>query len=370
MKKVLKVYVAATRQNDGKTTAALGLLEAMSEHFERVGYIKPVGQQVRLIGKHKIDKDASLMNDVFRIGSQLSDMSPVAVPKGFTERYILNGDTDNLSEKIKQAYKRASKQRDFMVIEGTGHAGVGSVFDLSNAAVARLLNTPVVIVSNAGIGRPIDEVMLNKAVFDSFDVPVLGVIINKVQSEKYEKINKFVRLGFAQKGIKTLGVIPFVPLLSSPTIRQLLEDVAGQLICGESGLDEIVSRMIVGAMPPHTALDYFKGDVLLITPGNREDLILAAIACNAPGISPELNVKGIFLTCGVWPNRSVLRLVEGANIPLILGKDDTFTTAQKITQLMIKIRSQDKEKIAMVKQIIKQYVDVEEIMRKLKNLSA
>jgi BioD-like phosphotransacetylase family protein len=365
MKKGMKIYVAATRQNDGKTTTALGLLEAMSEHFQRVGYIKPVGQQVRLVGRHKIDKDASLMNDVFHIGSQLADMSPVAVPSGFTERYILEGDTDNLSEKIKKAYSRASAGREFMIIEGTGHAGVGSVFDLSNAAVAHLLDTPVIIVTNAGIGRPIDEVMLNKAVFDSHGVPVLGVIINKVQSEKYEKINKFVRLGFAKKGIDTFGVIPFVPLLSSPTIRQLLEDVAGQLICGESGLDEIVSRMIVGAMPPHTALDYFKGDVLLITPGNREDLILAAIACSARGISPDMNVKGIFLTCGVWPNRSVLKLVEGANIPLILGKDDTFTTAQKISQLMIKIRSQDKEKITMVKQIIKQYVDIGAIMKKL-----
>lgn len=357
--------MAATRQNVGKTTTALGLLETMGEHFQRVGYIKPVGQQVRLVGKHKIDKDASLMNDVFQIGSQLNDMSPVAVPSGFTERYILNGDTDNLSKRIKQAYSRASANREFMVIEGTGHAGVGSVFDLSNAAVARLLDTPVIIVANAGIGRPIDEVMLNKAVFDSFKVPVLGVIINKVQSEKYEKINKFVRLGFAKMGIDTLGVIPFVPLLSSPTIRQLLEDVAGELICGESGLDGIVSRMIVGAMPPHAVLDYFKGDVLLITPGNREDLILAAIACSAPGISSDMNVKGIFLTCGVRPNHSVLRLVESADIPLILGKDDTFTTAQKITQLMIKIRSQDKEKIDTVKQIIKQYVDVPAILKKL-----
>ena len=94
-----------------------------------------------------------------------------------------------------------------MLIEGTGHAGVGSVFDLSNAAVAKLLGAQVIIVTCGGIGRPIDEVMLNKAVFDSYGVDLLGVIINKVSPEKTEKISRFVRLGFQKKGIEVFGII-------------------------------------------------------------------------------------------------------------------------------------------------------------------
>ena len=163
----LRIYVAATRQNDGKTTTALGLLEAIGEIHPQIGYIKPVGQQVKLIGQHEIDKDASLMKDVFQIGSPLYDMSPVAVPRGFTEEYILHGDVHQLSERIRKAYQRESVEQSFVVIEGTGHAGVGSVLDLNNAAVAKMLDTPVLIVTCAGIGRPIDEVMLNKAVFDN-----------------------------------------------------------------------------------------------------------------------------------------------------------------------------------------------------------
>ncbi|UCF99006.1 MAG: AAA family ATPase [Spirochaetaceae bacterium] len=366
MDKPLRIYVAATRQNDGKTTTALGLLEAISEHYPEIGYIKPVGQQVKLIGKHEIDKDATLMKDVFHIGSPLYDMSPVAVPRGFTEEYITRGDVHQLKQRIRQAYRRESAEQRFMVIEGTGHAGVGSVIDLCNAAVAKMLDTPVLIVTCGGIGRPIDEVMLNKAVFDNYGVKVLGVIVNKVIPEKYEKINKLVRIGFKNKGIETFGVVPFYPLLSSPTLRQLLEDIRGELLSGDdSNLDVIVSKILVGAMAPHEAFDYFKGDVLLITPGNREDLILAAVSCNVPGVREDYNVRGMILTCGIWPNGTVLKILKQARVPVFLVQDDTFTTAQKINNLIIKIRPQDKEKIATVKQMIKEYVDVDGLMERL-----
>jgi BioD-like phosphotransacetylase family protein len=365
MDNIPKIYVAATRQNDGKTTTALGLLNTIREVYPKIGYIKPVGQQVRLIGEYEVDKDATLMNEVFHIGNRLHDMSPVAIPRGFTEDYILHGNVKTLQEEILESYNRASHYKDFMILEGTGHAGVGSVIDLSNAAVAHLLDSKVIIVTCAGIGRPIDEVMLNKAVFDSFGVDVVGAIINKVIPEKYDKINKFVRLGFERKGIDVLGVVPFCSLLSSPTMRQLLEDVSGELICGEKNLDHNVSKIIVGAMPPHTALDYFQGNVLLITPGNREDLILAAVACSS-GISEDCCcVRGIVLTGGIWPNTTILKLVKETGIPVILVNGDTYSVAEKIMKLIIKIRPEDTEKIEKVKELVKEYVDIDLLLNKL-----
>ena len=361
-----KIYISATRQDDGKTTTSLGLLNAIGDLYDKIGYIKPVGQQVKLIGEHEIDKDAALMNEVYRIGGRLCDMSPVAIPKGFTEDYILRGEVTTLQKKIEISYKNASKEKQFMVIEGTGHAGVGSVLDLSNAVVAKQLNASVIIVTCGGIGRPIDEVMLNKAVFDLQGVEVLGVIINKVIPSKYEKINKMVRLGFKRKNLKVFGVIPFIPVLSSPTIRQLMEDSKGELLCGEENLDENVSKVIVGAMPPHTALDYFKGEVLLITPGNREDLILAALTCQAQGIQEECDIKGMILTCGIYPQQSILKLLKNSHIPTILVQDDTFAAAKRVTNITIKIKPEDTEKIDMVKQMIKKYVDVADILESLK----
>jgi hypothetical protein len=362
----MRVYVAATRQNDGKTITALGLLSAMKDHFQNVGYMKPVGQQVRLIEGENVDKDACLMCEVFSISQAPKDMSPIAIPRGFTEDYIMRGSPEELRRKIQQSYLRASHSSDFMIIEGTGHAGVGSVLDLSNAEVAHLLDAPVVLVSMGGIGRPIDEIMLNHALFKAKGVDILGVVINKVVPEKLDKIKEVVTVGLKKKGLEVLGVVPFVPSLSNPTIRQLLEDIKGELLSGEAGLDQTVEKIVVGAMTPHAALEYFRGTELLITPGDREDLILAALSGCVIGISKAYCVRGIILTGGIKPNKTILKLVKRTNIPLIMVKSNTYETAQKLNNLIVKIRPEDREKIMDATKLIKKYVNIERIIQKVR----
>ena len=268
----MKVYVGATRQNEGKTIVCLGLLNTFLKKFNKAGYIKPVGQQYSIVNGEEVDKDAILLRSVYNLKEKLKNMSPIAVPKGFTENYILHGNKTELQKRIVESFNRISKDKDMVVIEGTGHAGVGSVFDMSNAEVAKLLGAPVILVSCGGIGRPIDEIILNKPTFDARGVKILGVIINKVFPEKYDKINTLVRKGLERKNIEVLGVIPYNDVLSSPNISELLEDIGGKLLSGEEELDNTVNRIVVGAMPPHEALDYFGPGTLLITPGNREDI--------------------------------------------------------------------------------------------------
>jgi len=361
-----KVYVAATRQNDGKTVTCIGLMAALKRRAGNVGYIKPVGQRYVEVDGHKVDEDAVLMKEVYGVDAPLADMSPIAVPRGFTEAYIERPRKDELVRSVQDAYAKVSRGRDVMVIEGSGHAGVGSVFDLSNGAVAKLLGARVIIVSSGGIGRPIDEVMLNKALFDQCGVEVLGVIVNKVQPDKYDKVNQVVRKGFERKGLEVLGVVPYCPMLSHPTIEQLVQEIDGRLLSGRRGLKNVVSKTIVGAMPPHEALDYFTGDVLLITPGAREDLILAAMSCHLIGPGDRCFISGIVLTGGIRPHRNVMRLVRETQIPVILVEEDTFRVAARIDDLIVKIRPGDEEKIAAAEDLIERYVAVDralELMR-------
>ena len=356
--KAKKIFVAATRQNDGKTIVSLGLLRAMLNRFGKVGYIKPVGQQFHLIDGQEIDKDVVLMQSVYKLEGKLKDMSPIAVPKGFTENYILNPDKNKLQQHVVDSYNRVSEGKDIVVIEGTGHAGVGSVFDMSNAEVARLLGASVIIVSCGGIGKPIDEIMMNKAMFDAKGVKVIGAIINKVQTEKYEKIAPIVRRGLANQGIEVLGVIPQNDILSSPTMRELLEDTKGALLSGEEDLDNTVNRIVVGAMPPHEVLDYLGPGTLLITPGNREDIILAAMSGSLPGVTQTFCVSGIVLTCGFTPHKNVMHLIKELPIPVILLKEDTFAVASKIDNLIVKIRPSAVKKIQTIEKLVEKYVDV------------
>lgn len=165
MAKAKKIFIAATRQNDGKTVFSIGLVLTLQKRFGRVGFMKPVGQKYLIVNGSKVDKDAVLMQKVCGIDAEFKDLNPIAVEEGFTCRYLDSSHENVLGEQISAGYERASEGKDVMVIEGTGHAGVGCVFDMSNAEVARILDAPVIIISIGGIGKPIDEVSLNLALF-------------------------------------------------------------------------------------------------------------------------------------------------------------------------------------------------------------
>ncbi len=358
-----KVFIAATKQNDGKTTVSLGLICNFQSRFKKVAFIKPIGQRYLEEEGLKIDEDSVLIEEVCGIRCGLKDMSPIAVEKGFTEKYISRPDRNNITKQIQDSFRRVSKNHDMVIVEGTGHAGVGSVFDHSNATVAKLVGAKAILISSGGIGRPIDEIMLNKALFEREGVKMLGVIINKVLPSKFEKINTLVRKGLERKGVKVLGVIPYNPMLSRPTIEQILEESDFEFICGKDRLECPVSQVIVGAMEPHDAIKYIVDDSLIITPGDREDMLMTALGCFRETDEKRLKVSGIILSGGIMPDQPILNLLNKANIPVLLSKSDTYDVATCVHDLTVKIRPQDTDKINAVVKLIKDNVDLDTILK-------
>src|SRR5882757_9511178 len=225
-----RVFIAATRQNDGKTTTSLGLIAALQKHFPRIGYIKPVGQRFVEIEEQKIDEDCILMDSVYRMNCPLVDMSPIAVEPAFTRKYLQSANNETLVKKIQTSFDRVAWEKDFVLCEGSGHAGVGSVFDLSNAQVAKTLGCKVIIVTRGGIGKPIDEVALNQALFEKEGVEVIGVIANKVLPDKVDYVMQFLRKGLKRRGLDLLGVIPHQAILSRPTLRLICEELEAETL--------------------------------------------------------------------------------------------------------------------------------------------
>src|SRR5216110_378617 len=215
-----RIFIAATRQNDGKTTASLGLLSALQMRYPRIGYIKPVGQRFVEIEEQKIDEDTVLMDSIYRLNCPLVDMSPIAVEPDFTRKYLQSSNNEALVKKIQKAFDRVAWEQDVGLCEGSEHAGVCSVFDLSNAQVAKILHAKVIIVSQGGIGKPIDEVCLNRALFEKEGVQIIGVILNKVVLGKVDYVTEFARRGLKRKGLELLGVIPHERILCSPSVHQ------------------------------------------------------------------------------------------------------------------------------------------------------
>lgn len=358
-----RIFIAATKQNDGKTTASLGLIYNFQKQFKKVAFIKPIGQRYLEEEGLKIDEDSVLIEKVCKIKCGLKDMSPIAVERGFTEKYISKPDKRGITAKIKEAFKRVSAKQDLVIIEGTGHAGVGSVFDHSNAAVARLLNSKVIIISSGGVGRPIDEIILNKALFDREGVKVLGVIINKILPGKFDRISQMVKKGLERKGIKVLGVIPYDLSLSMPNIKQILEETDYELVSRDAFLENSVARVIVGAMKSKDAVKYIVDGSLLITPGDREDMLKTALECFSDTDKKQLKISGVVLTGGMMPEQDILEQLNNARVPVLLSKFDTYDVASCIHDLTIKIRPQDTEKINTVVKMIKENVDLDSILK-------
>ena len=358
-----KIFIAATKQNDGKTTASLGLIYNFQQRFRKVAFIKPIGQRYLEEEGQKIDEDSILIEEVCGIRCGLKDMSPIAVERGFTERYIARPDKNSITRQIQGAFKRVSKGQDLVVIEGTGHAGVGSVFDHSNATVAKLLGSKVVIISSGGVGRPIDEIVLNKALFDKEGVKVLGVIINKVLPSKFEKISQLVKKGLAQKGIEVLGVLPYDPVLSRFTMGQILEETNFKLLCGKEYIESFIQQVVIGAMQPLDAKKYIVDDSLLITPGDREDIIQTALECTRQGNAEALKVSGIILSGGFRPAQPVMDSLQKAKVPVLLADGDTYSVASSIHDMTVKIKPRDNEKIKRIIELVKGRVNVDAILK-------
>lgn len=354
-----RVFIAATRQNDGKTTTSLGLLAEIKKRYHRVGYIKPVGQRFVEIEENKIDEDTVLMDSVYHLDCPLIDMSPIAIEPDFTRRYLQDANRGVLVDRMQAAFDRVAWQKEFVLCEGSGHAGVGSVFDLSNAQVAKELGCKVVLVTRGGIGKPIDEVVLNKALFDRHGVEVIGVIINKVLPKKLDHIAEFARKGLARHGLELLGVLPHAPTLSKPSILSLKQELNAEVLNQAGKLTNLVEDVVLGAMGANNAVKYFKQGMLLITPFDREDIVYAAAAQQD---REQSHLAGLVLTGNREPSAALRRVIDRLPFPVLLTRHTSYQAASMVHDTIVKTQPADTEKIDLIRELIARHVDVNRIL--------
>jgi BioD-like phosphotransacetylase family protein len=363
-RKPLRLFVSATGQNAGKTTFSLGLIAALLKRFKNIGFIKPIGQRYLMEQGFKVDEDSVLIEKIFGLCSNLNikDLSPIAVERGFTEKYIEGKTKGNYSKEIMKSFERVAHDKDLVIIEGTGHAGVGSVFDLSNATVAKLLKSKVVLLTPGGVGRPIDEAMLNKALFDWQRVRLAGAVVNKVLPSKFEKVSKYVRMGFNKKKINVMGVMPYQKRLDIPTMRELFEELDVKILCGEENMDNSVDKILIGAMEAKDAVRYMENNALVITPSDRIDIIRAVIGIQSGRLGKRCNIAGLILSGGGAPSRRALEYLKRYQIPTFLHKEDTYSVAAEIHSMKVKIKPEDRNKIDIIIDMVNKYVDVNSII--------
>jgi BioD-like phosphotransacetylase family protein len=363
-----RLFVAATRQNDGKTTACLGLFAALQQKLNRVGYIKPIGQRFVKLENHLIDEDTVLFDRTYDIHTPIESMSPVAIDSTFTRRYLDDpaGMHPVLIDKVLRAFDRSAYEKDVIIIEGSGHAGVGSICDLSNAQIARLLGAKAIIVARGGIGKPVDELALNKSLFDKFGIEVIGAILNKVDPSRIEVVRNYTAKALDRLGIPLLGMIPVTDSLTFPNLGQVVEALDARWLNGRKvGQYNRVLNVVVGAMTAASLIDYIKPGVLVITPGDREDVLLLTIAaCSVAGQKP---LAGIVLTRNILPSPHIMEMIAQTNIPVVISREESYAVASNINSMTVKTQPQDADKIPLIKKLVAENIDLEVILKSLGN---
>jgi hypothetical protein len=357
------VFLAATGQNRGKTTTSLGLLAAIRDGGLRLGFLKPVGQRYLVVDGTRADEDAVLMRSVFALPDALDDMSPVTLPRHFTTDFIMGRIEDDLGAQVTDAYDRVAAGKDVVVIEGTGHAGVGAVVGLSNARAAAMLGSPVIIVSEGGIGRPIDEIVLNHALFAAEGVEVLGAVVNKVDVESHPQLPEVLARGLAQHDIPLLGCIPYSEFLANPSLELIVTHLDGELLAGEAIPGVTIGWVAIGAMQARHAVELLRARTLLITPGDRDDLVRAAVDANRDAAVPR--VIGLILTGGFRPSDPVIAELRAAGIFAYLVGTDTYRTAQAVDEILVKTHASDVEKIDTIIELVGGALDVDGLLARL-----
>jgi phosphate acetyltransferase len=343
-------FVASTGQNVGKTTACLGLLSGLKKRFPTVGFIKPVGQEhVETSSGLSVDKDVDLFKDCFNLEDDFKDMSPVLFPSGFTRDY-LDGKVNeaDLVKFIRKAFLKIHSKNAFTLVEGTGHVGVGSIVNLNNAQVSSLLELPMVIVASGGLGSTFDELSLNKIMCEHHGSRVIGIILNKVIPEKKEMILHYMNLALERWNIPILGCIPFDPFLSNPSMKDFETLFDTSLLSGaEHRMRHFKHKRLVA-----TSVDAYRDLIvksqLIITPANREDIILSTLTkhWDTKIASPDDDLEsGMILTGSFPPRHAIVEQLKRAHIPMLYAPVSSYNAMTMISSFTAKIRKEDIVKI-------------------------
>jgi len=361
-----RLYIAATNQHVGKTTTTLGLVEAFRRTGIRVGYCKPVGQQTVNYESLQVDKDALLFSTMMSFDLVARVHSPVILGKGATQAFLDNPEKYPFRQDIVNAAEILEREYEMVIYEGTGHPGVGSVVDLSNAEVAKLLNSAVILIVEGGVGFTIDRLALCLAPFQQKNVPVAGVIVNKVLPDKIEKVRHYVGLKLKEWDIPLIGVMPYDRTLLYPLLDSVRDIIRGKVLCNEEGLNNVVENVVAASLLAAHDFDVDKG-VLLVVSQKRSNMALGAIRriC-AEKKYDKIPLIGVVIT-GDGKNQVILEdfehqeFIDKYCIPMIATPLDTYGTAVKISHMEVKINVQTLDKAKRAVELVTEHIDMNKI---------
>ena len=357
-----KIFIAASGQNIGKTTISISLLHRAQQKYGRVGFMKPLGPKPAFLRGQSVDKDAALIAQVFGLAKDLRYMSPVVVYPD-TSRKAIDGEISlsALRDQILSSYAELDKRCDFIIIEGSGHPGVGSVLKLSNAHIARMLDAPVLMVSGGGIGNAIDTISMNISLFKLEGAEVRGVLVNKIFPEKRAVTLDYLRRAMSDQPFSVIGGFDYKPVLANPTLRRISRLLEIPLHGNRREVSRIIHHIQIGAASTQRVAEMLRESSLLLVTSSRDELLVTLANLYQ---MPEYRalISGLIIP-GISPVSTITqRIIDRSNIPYL--RTDQHSTAELyriITEDVSKITAEDAEKLNLIRSMADESLDFDAI---------
>ncbi|WP_297335158.1 phosphate acetyltransferase [Algoriphagus sp.] len=347
------IYLTTTEPYSGKSIFALGLMNMLAGKTAKMAYFKPI------ITGNKKDRDRrlELLSKQFNLPQPYEEMYAFTRKNALKE--INKRNEAYLIDTIIEKFNTLRDQADFVVVEGTDFTDVNTNLEFDgNVMIAKNLGIPAAIILNCA-GRTTSEIIdLAVASSNSYlsrGVQVLTLVANKVEEGKLEEVLR--RLRFVLPESILVNAIPAHEQLSNPTMGEIKESLGANLLFGEQFLTNRVDHSIVGAMQLHNFLDRLSNNTLVVTPGDRGDILVGSLQAN---ISRNFGkVAGVIVTGGMFPEKTIVKLIEGLEtvVPVLQVEEGTFMVVTKVNQIRARIAPEDKEKIALAIQLFDAHVD-------------
>lgn len=342
-----RLIVASMRKSSGKTSVIVGLAKALGK---RLGYLKPFGDRLLYRKKRLWDYDSALMTNIFGLTDNPDDLSI-----GFDHsklRYMY--DATGMKERLLQSASRVEGEKDILFVEGGRDFSYGVSVYLDVLSLATYLQAPIVLVAAGDEGTILDDIFFVHKQAQAERVDLLGVIVNKVPNVDDFKSSHSDAI--AAQGVNVLGIIPYRAELTTLEMSYLAESLFAKVIAGEGGLHHVAKQIFIGAMSTPTAMrhpGFAQEQKLIITSGDRSDMILAAL---------ESNTSGIVLTNNIVPPANIISRASERNIPLLLVPYDTYETAKRIESIEPLLTKDAQDKIALLEELVRDHVDLGQII--------
>lgn len=358
------IYIATLESHSGKSLISLGLMRTLLGRTAKVGYFRPIIDE---------DEEGKKDNHIDTVLSFFDVKLPYQEAYAFTRSQLIQkrneGHLGEIIDTIIRKYKKLEEEFDFVLVEGSDFSGEGNVFEFDvNVLIAKNLGLPVIIVASGQ--RKSQEVLMGNLqmayqAFVNKEVKVLAMVSNRLDAVNLEDAIAGMKRFFPEE--VNVYAIPLIETLANPTLKEILKELNGKVLFGEEFLDNQTGNFGVGAMQLRHYLTHLKEDSLVITPGDRADIILGALQANISSNYPR--ISGIILTGGLIPEDTILRLIEGLSqvVPIISVEDGTFNVANKIGAIKSNIYADSIQKIETSISTFEKYIAFDSLAEKLIN---